>query len=113
MQNACYCSQILTKIEFARQIFEKYASIKRRENPSSWSRVGPCGQKDGRTDRHGDAKSRFSQFRPNTPTKCTAATTHDNALWSKNTTKSLCGEVGGLKASDFGTQIPLCGDQTK
>jgi hypothetical protein len=23
------------------------------------------------------------------------------------------GGVGGLKASDFGTQIPLCGDQTK
>jgi len=57
---------------------------------------------DERTDRHGEAKSRFSQFRPTVPAKCTAA--HNNALWSKNTTTSLWREVGGLKASDFGTR---------
>ena len=29
-------------------IFEKYSNIKLRENPSSWSRVVPCGRADGR-----------------------------------------------------------------
>jgi len=38
------------KIEFSRRIFEKYANIKFNENPSSGSRVVPCGQTDGRTD---------------------------------------------------------------
>jgi hypothetical protein len=56
------------------------------------------------TDRHGEAKSRFSQFRGTAPAKFTAAAAQVNELWSKNTTASLLGEVGGLKASDFGTQ---------
>jgi hypothetical protein len=46
------------KLEYSRQIFEKYANIKFHENPSSWSRVVPCGE----TDRHDEANSRFSQF---------------------------------------------------
>jgi hypothetical protein len=46
------------KLEFSEQIFEKYSNIKLRENPSSGSRVVPCG----RTDRHDEANSRFSQF---------------------------------------------------
>jgi len=102
VKNACNYCQILTKLEYARQIFEKYTDIKCRENPSSWSRVGPYGRKD----RHGEAKSRFSQFRPTAPAKCTAAAAaaHGNALWSKNTTTSLWREVGGMKASDFGTR---------
>jgi hypothetical protein len=33
-----------------------------RQNPSSWSRVVPCGQTDKRTDVHEEANSRFSQF---------------------------------------------------
>ena len=33
-----------------RQIFEKYSNIKFYENPSSVSRVVPCGRMDGRTD---------------------------------------------------------------
>jgi len=47
---------------------------------------------DGRTDGQTDTaklKRRFSQFRPNAPTKCTAATAHENALSPTNTTKSL------------------------
>ena len=36
--------QVLIKLEFSRQIFEKYSNIKSHENPSSWSRVVPCGQ---------------------------------------------------------------------
>jgi len=39
------------KLEISRQIFEKYSNIKFHENPSSGSRVVPCGQTDGRTDR--------------------------------------------------------------
>jgi hypothetical protein len=38
------------KLEFSRQIFEKYSNITFHENPSSGSRVAPCGQTDGRTD---------------------------------------------------------------
>ena len=38
------------KIEFSRQIFEKYSNIKFYENPSSGSRVIPCGRTDVSTD---------------------------------------------------------------
>jgi hypothetical protein len=38
------------KLEFSRQIFEKYSDIKFLENPPSRSRVVPCGQRDGRMD---------------------------------------------------------------
>jgi len=56
--NSC---QILMKLEFSRQIFEK-SNIKFHENPSSGSRVVPCGRLDGQTNRHDEADSRFSQF---------------------------------------------------
>jgi hypothetical protein len=59
--------QILTKIEFSRQIFEKYSSIKNHENPSSGSRVVPCGRTDIRKDeggRHDEPESSlFTIFR--------------------------------------------------
>jgi hypothetical protein len=42
----------------SRRIFEKHSNIKFQENPSSGSRVLPCG----RTDRRDEANSRFSQF---------------------------------------------------
>ena len=53
-----YCCKILMKLQFSRQIFEKYANAKFHECPSSGSRVVPCGQ----TDRHAEANTRFSQF---------------------------------------------------
>ena len=34
------------KLEFSRQIFEKYSNIKFHENPSSGSRVIPSGRTD-------------------------------------------------------------------
>jgi len=34
------------KLEFSRQIFEKSTNIKFHENPSSGSRVVPCGRTD-------------------------------------------------------------------
>jgi hypothetical protein len=39
--------------------FRKYSNIKFNKNPSSGNSVVPCG---GRTDRHDEAHSRFSQF---------------------------------------------------
>jgi len=46
----------LMKLDCSQQIFEKYSNIKFHENPSSGSSVVPCG----RTDRHDEANSRFS-----------------------------------------------------
>jgi len=47
-------------------MFEKYSNIKFQENPSSGSPVVPFEQTkrktDRRTDRHGAANCRFSQF---------------------------------------------------
>jgi hypothetical protein len=46
------------KLEFYEHIFEKYSGAKCSENPSSESRVVPCGQ----TVRHDKASSRLSQL---------------------------------------------------
>jgi hypothetical protein len=35
------------KLEFSRQIFEKYSNVITHENPSSGSRIVPCGRTDG------------------------------------------------------------------
>jgi hypothetical protein len=43
-----YSCQILTKFDFYRQIFGKYSNTKFHENPSSGSRVVPCGRTDMR-----------------------------------------------------------------
>jgi hypothetical protein len=37
------------RIELSGQNFEKYSDMKFHENPSSGSRVVPCGQTDGQT----------------------------------------------------------------
>jgi hypothetical protein len=41
-----YFCQILMKLEFSRQSLEKYTNTKFRDNPSSGSRVVPCGRMD-------------------------------------------------------------------
>ena len=41
-----YSCRILIELEFSRQIFEKRSNIKFYENPSSGSRVVPCGRTD-------------------------------------------------------------------
>ena len=46
MYSASYSCQILTRLEFYRHIFEKYSNLKFHENPSSGSRIVPCGQTD-------------------------------------------------------------------
>jgi len=54
------------KIEFLRQILEKFSDIKFHENPFSGSRVVPCGRTDtltdGYTEREDEPNSRFSQI---------------------------------------------------
>jgi len=57
-----YSCQILMKLEFYRQIFEKYTNIKLYENPFSWSWGVPFGRADRHTNKHDEAKSRYSQF---------------------------------------------------
>jgi hypothetical protein len=53
-----YSCQMLIKLIASRQIFLEYTNIKFHENPSSGSRVVPCG----RTDVHDETNSHFSQF---------------------------------------------------
>jgi len=50
MCSTLYSCPILMKLEFSRQIFEIFSNIIFHENPSSGSRVVPCGQTDARTD---------------------------------------------------------------
>jgi hypothetical protein len=45
-----YSCQILVKLEFSRQIFQKYPHVEFNENPLSGGRVGLFGQTDGQTD---------------------------------------------------------------
>jgi hypothetical protein len=58
-----YSCQIVMKLEFTGQIFEKYSRIKFHGNPSSRS-LSCCMWTDGRTDeqtyRHDEANSRLS-----------------------------------------------------
>jgi hypothetical protein len=46
MQSKLYSWQILMKLEFSQQIFEKYSNIKFHGNLSCGSRVVPCGRTD-------------------------------------------------------------------
>ena len=47
-----YSCHILMTFACSREIFEKYSDMKFHENPCSRSRVVPCRQTDGWTDRH-------------------------------------------------------------
>jgi len=44
-RTVCSC-QIIMKIGFSRKVLEKFSYIKFRENPSSGSRIFPCGRTD-------------------------------------------------------------------
>jgi hypothetical protein len=46
-----YSCQILMKLEFSREIFEKHPNLKFHENPSSGNRVVARGLTDGQMDR--------------------------------------------------------------
>ena len=67
MQCTLYSCQVLMKLDFSWQIFEKYSNIKFHKHLFSGNRVVPCGptdgRVDGRTDRHvEEANSSFPQF---------------------------------------------------
>ena len=51
------------KLEFSRQVFEKYSNTKFHEIPSTWSGVVQCGRRDGRTDRQTDMTKLIVCFR--------------------------------------------------
>jgi len=53
-------------LELSWQVFEKSSDIKFNENPSSGSRGVPYGK----TDRHNEGNSRFSQIRENAYQAC-------------------------------------------
>jgi len=46
MQSTWYSCRIETKLEFSRNIFEKYPNIQVHKNPSGGSRVFPGGRMD-------------------------------------------------------------------
>jgi len=46
MSRARYSRPNLMKLEFSRQIFEESSNFKFHKNPSSGSRVFPCGRRD-------------------------------------------------------------------
>ena len=54
--------QILFKLEFSRQNFEKYSNIEFRENPSSGNPVIPSRRTDGHTDRQTDMTTQIVAF---------------------------------------------------
>jgi hypothetical protein len=47
MLSTCYSRQILIKLEFSRQIFEKYSNIRFHGHPSSMSLFVSCERTDG------------------------------------------------------------------
>jgi len=49
MQSDRYCCQILMKVAFSQQIFEKFPNIKFHKNPPTGSRVTVCRRTDRRT----------------------------------------------------------------
>ena len=51
-----YSCQIVMKLEFSQQIFEKCSNIKFHENPSSGSRVVAWGRTEGQTEGQRDMK---------------------------------------------------------
>jgi len=46
MESKSYYCQTLMKLEFSRQVFEKYSNIKFNENLSNGSQVAACGRRE-------------------------------------------------------------------
>jgi len=72
MESSPYYSPIFNKLEFSRQIFEKYSNIEFRDNSPSGSRDVPRG----RTDRH-EQLTVASRNSTNAPKKITNKITSD------------------------------------
>ena len=84
--------QLLMKVEFSRQIFEKYPYIKLHENPSIGSRLVPCGRTDGQTDMT-KITFAFSNF--------TKQPKKDNLTTSKSKRQVLLSAVFLARSYDF------------
>jgi hypothetical protein len=54
-----YSCQVSVKLWFFQSIFEKLSKIKLLENPSSGSRVVPCGRTDRKMDTYEEARNAF------------------------------------------------------
>jgi len=63
MQSTRYSCQILVKLEYSWQIFEKYSNINFHESLSGARRVVPCGQTATQTDRETDMTKLIVAFR--------------------------------------------------
>jgi hypothetical protein len=68
MYSACYSCEILIKIEFSRQIFEKYSDVKLRQCHPVGREFFPTDrrtdrQTDRQTDTRDETNSRFPKFR--------------------------------------------------
>jgi hypothetical protein len=63
MSSTRYSYLTLTKLEFSLHIFKKYLNIEFNENPPMGAELFNVDRRtDGRTDRHDEANSCFSQF---------------------------------------------------
>ena len=83
------------KLEFSRQIFEKYSGIKFHGTPSIGN--AELFHVDGRTDTHDEANSRLSQF-------CTAGlitVTVNNALEATKITTTVLLEILFMKLTIY------------
>jgi hypothetical protein len=67
-QCTCYSCHILIELEFSRQIVEK-SSIRFYDNPSCKSCNSPRGPRNGKTDRHEEAKAALPHFAKGLKTK--------------------------------------------
>ena len=76
MYRSRHSSQTLTKIEFSRQIFEKYSNIKFNGIPSSGSRVASYGRTHRQTERQKDMIDLIVAF--HTLRRCVKAVTLRN-----------------------------------
>jgi hypothetical protein len=63
MSSTRYSCPILMKLEFSQNILEKYSNDKCHENPTSETRIIPCGKTDKRTDRRTDLTKLTVAFR--------------------------------------------------
>jgi len=78
---------LLMKFVVSQKIFERYSNIKFHENPSSRSRVVPCGRTDGQTDRQANRTKQGMAFR--NFSKALKITCHRIALKVLNISRQL------------------------
>jgi site-specific DNA-cytosine methylase len=103
MYSALYSCQILITLQFSRQIFEEALNIKFHENPSSRSRVVPCGRTDGQTD-----MSKVTiPFRncANTPKYHALNLKHISRFYKKRVSQKLAGSLPLHQLSDTPREV--------